>query len=84
MAWQDYEDEAEVCDQTLSSSRHALSGACAGADKKEMENLRLKCGESAPGGNEDGEGKWCGEGGIGRAGPGSSRGRSVGEWCSRR
>ena len=41
MAWQDYEDEAAVCDQTLSSSRHALSGACAGADKKEMENLRL-------------------------------------------
>ena len=41
MAWQDYEDEAAVCDQTLSSSRHALSGACAGADKKEMENMRL-------------------------------------------
>ena len=31
-AWKDYDDEAEVCAETMSSTRHTLTGLCAGTD----------------------------------------------------
>jgi len=38
--WKDYDDEAEVCANTMSSTRHTLTGLCAGTDAELVVSMQ--------------------------------------------